>query len=98
MVYDSMLDIFWGENWSLKRPVRWWRFGGWEFCAGEVSAQKNAVPLLVGPGLRGGRWPEAHVERDGERCYCGRGWVLRAPNSTATTANLGGTIVAIRVF
>jgi hypothetical protein len=40
-------------------------------------AQKNAAPLLVGPGLRGGRWPEAHVERDGERCYCGRGWVLR---------------------
>ena len=41
-----------------------------------LSAQKNAVPLLVGPGLRGGRWPEAHIERDGERCYFGRGWVL----------------------
>jgi hypothetical protein len=43
-----------------------------------LSAQKNAVPLFVGPGLRGGRWPEAHVERDGERCYFGRGWVLPA--------------------
>jgi hypothetical protein len=68
-------------------------------------AQKNAVPLLVGPGLRGGRWPEAHVERDGERCYCGRGWVLPAPNSTATAATLGGTagaffgfLIALRDF
>ncbi len=49
---------------------------------------KNAVPLLVGPGLRGGRWPEAHVERDGERCYCGRGWVL--PAQTARRRQLLG--------
>ena len=49
-------------------------------CVHETTtAQKNAVPLLVGHGLRGGRWPGPHVERDGERCYCGRGWVSDGP-------------------
>jgi hypothetical protein len=51
------------------------------FGVGDAShnrARKKRRPFVVGPGLRGGRWPEAHVERDGERCYCGRGWVLPA--------------------
>ena len=42
-----------------------------------AEAQKNSPPLcLFGHGLRGGRWPGPHVERDGERCYRGRGLAI----------------------
>ena len=36
---------------------------------------KKRRPFSIGHGLRGGRWPGPRVERDGENCYRGRGWV-----------------------
>jgi hypothetical protein len=40
------------------------------------GAKKLAAPLLFGRGFEGGRWPGPLVERDGERCYRGRGLAI----------------------
>ena len=44
-----------------------------------IGRKKNRRPFAIGRGLRGGRWPGPEVERDGERCYRGRGWVTIGP-------------------
>jgi hypothetical protein len=58
-------------------------------------AHKKRRPFASGHGLRGGRWPGPQVERDGSRCYCGRGWVSeRSNNSVAAAISLGGIAAA----
>jgi hypothetical protein len=81
---DSSIHNHYARTESLvcdSTPKNWW-------------AQKNAVPLLVGPGLRGDGGPRRTLKGTA------RGAILAAAgccrqNTKATTANWGGTIVAI---
>lgn len=50
--------------------------------------------LSIGHGLRGGRWPGPLVERDGLRCYFGRGWVSDGHKIAWRQATYRGGIAA----
>src|SRR3954466_9126817 len=59
--------------------------------------RKKSPSLSIGLGLRGGRWPGPMVERDGLRCYFGRGWVTDGPQIAGRQRLIGG-IAAARGF
>src|SRR3954468_12434893 len=62
-----------------------------------MDGAKKTPSLSIGLGLRGGRWPGPMVERDGLRCYFGRGWVTDGPQIAGRQRLIGG-IAAVRVF
>src|SRR6476620_10734341 len=59
-----------------------------------IESAKKRRPFSIGLGLRGGRWPGPQVERDGENCYRGRGWVTARSTIAGDDVKRRGDAVA----